>query len=84
VLDKTGALVPDAVVPVRISIGGAAELAAVGTAHPKDVYSFRQSRLKTFHGRCLAIVRPAGIAGAATVRAQADGLADAAIVVRMT
>jgi beta-galactosidase len=84
VLDKTGALVPDAVVPVRISIGGAAELAAVGTAHPKDVYSFRQSRLKTFHGRCLAIVRPAGVAGTATVRAQADGLADAAIAVRMT
>jgi beta-galactosidase len=84
VLDQAGELVPDAAVPVRISIGGAAELAAVGTAHPKDVYSFRQPRVRTFHGRGLAIVRPTGIAGVATVRAQADGLAPATAVVRMT
>jgi beta-galactosidase len=84
VLDRSGQLVPDAAVPVRVSISGAAELAAVGTAHPKDVYSFRQRRLKTFHGRCLAIVRPAGVAGVATVRAEADGFAPATVVVRMT
>jgi beta-galactosidase len=83
VLDRTGQLVPDAVVPVRISIRGSAGLAAVGTAHPKDVYSFRQSRVRTFHGRCLAIVRPQGVVGTATVRAEADGFAPATVVVRM-
>jgi beta-galactosidase len=84
VLDQAGELVPDAVVPVRFSISGAAELAAVGTANPKDVQSFRQSRPKTFHGRCLAIVRPKGAAGTATVQAQADGLEPASIVVRVS
>lgn len=83
VLDQAGERVPDAVVPVRISISGAAELAAAGSANPKDVWSFRRPDLKTYHGACLAIVRPTGAAGSATVRAQADGLAPATIVVRI-
>jgi len=83
VLDQAGELAPDAVVPVTFSISGAAELAAVGTANPKDVGSFRQLRPKTFHGRCLAIVRPKGVAGVVTVRAQAEGLAPASIVVQI-
>ena len=84
VLDQAGELVPDAVVPVTFSISGAAELAAVGTANPKDVRSFRQLRPKTFHGRCLAIVRPKGAPGAATLRVQADGLEPASIVVQVS
>jgi beta-galactosidase len=84
VLDQAGELVPDAVVPVTFSISGAAELAAVGTANPKDVRSFRQLRPKTFHGRCLAIVRPKGVPGAATLRVQADGLEPASIVVQVS
>ena len=81
VLDQAGELVPDAVIPVNFSISGAAELAAVGTANPKDVQSFRNLRPKTFHGRCLAIARSKGGAGAATIRAQADGLPAASIVI---
>jgi beta-galactosidase len=83
VLDQAGELVPDAVIPVNFSISGAAELAAVGTANPKDVESFRSVRPRTFHGRCLAIVRPKGGIGAATIRAQADGLPVAGIVVHV-
>jgi beta-galactosidase len=83
VLDQAGEIVPDAVVPVRISVSGAAELAAAGTANPKDVWSFRRPNLRTFHGRGLAIVRPVGVAGTATVRAQADGLTPASLVVRI-
>jgi beta-galactosidase len=81
VLDQAGELVPDASVPVTFSITGAAELAAVGSANPKDVASFRQLHPKTFHGRCLAIVRPKGVAGEAIVRVQAEGLPPATIAV---
>jgi beta-galactosidase len=84
VLDQAGELVPDAAVPVAISINGAAELAAVGTANPKDVQSFRRLQPKTFHGRCLAIVRPKGVAGTAMVHAYAEGLAPASIEVRVS
>ncbi|MCX6631484.1 MAG: DUF4982 domain-containing protein, partial [Candidatus Solibacter sp.] len=84
VLDQAGELVPDAVVPVSFSINGAGELVTAGSANPKDVESFRRLRPKTFHGRCLAIIRPKGAAGAATVRVQADGLTPATIVVQVT
>jgi beta-galactosidase len=84
VLDQAGELVPDAAVPVAFSITGAGELAAVGTANPKDVRSFRQPRLRTFHGRCLAVVRSRGVAGSATVQARADGLTAASVVVQVS
>ncbi len=83
VLDQAGELVPDAVVPVSLSVTGSAELAAAGSANPKDVWSFRRPRPKTFHGRCLAIVRPKGAAGVATIRAQAEGLPAASLVVQV-
>jgi beta-galactosidase len=84
VVDQAGELVPDAVVPVSVSISGAGELAAVGTANPKDVFSFRQTRPRTYHGKCLAIVRPEGAAGSVTVQAQASGLASASIVLQVS
>jgi beta-galactosidase len=83
VIDAAGEVVPDAVVAVSFTIDGAAELAAAGSANPKDVHSFRSPRPKTFHGRCLAIVRPKGVGGPVTIRAQADGLPPASIVVQV-
>jgi beta-galactosidase len=83
VVDQSGELVPDAVVPVSLSVSGAAELAAAGSANPKDVESFRRARPRTFHGRCLAIARPTGAAGGATVRAEAPGLPPASITVQV-
>ena len=84
VLDQAGELVPDAVVPVRFRITGAAELAAVGTANPKDAQSFRSLRPKTFHGKCLAIIRPKGVAGSAMVTVEADGFAPVTIPIQVT
>ena len=84
VIDQAGELVPDAVVSVSIRVTGAGELAAAGSANPKDVESFRQARPRTFHGRCLAIVRPKGIVGVLNVQAEADGFPSASIVVQVT
>ena len=74
VVDQAGELVPDAVVPVTFEVSGAGELAAAGSANPKDVFSFRRPSPKTFHGKAIAIVRPHGAAGLITVRAQASRL----------
>jgi beta-galactosidase len=74
VVDETGQLVPDAVVPVSFSVAGAGEIAAVGNANPKDVASFRRSRRNTFHGQCVVVVRPTGNAGTVEVKAEAPGL----------
>jgi beta-galactosidase len=80
VLDQDGSLVPDATAVVRFDISGAGELAATGTANPKDVRSFRQPLATTYHGKCLAIVRPTGSAGRITLVAKSDGLEPAKLV----
>lgn len=83
VVDRAGHVVPDAVVPVDIDVGGAGELAAAGSANPKDVFSFRRPTPKTFHGKALAIVRPHGGAGLVTVRARAGSLASGSLTLRV-
>jgi len=50
------------------------EIAAVGNANPKDVASFRELSRNTFHGTCVAVVRPAGKPGAIEVRADSPEL----------
>jgi beta-galactosidase len=74
VVDDKGRLVPDAVVPVSFSLKGVGELAAVGSGNPREVASFRQPHRNTFHGMCVAVVRPAGSFGAIELRADSPGL----------
>ncbi|MEJ2009878.1 MAG: DUF4982 domain-containing protein [Acidobacteriota bacterium] len=84
VLDQTGSVVPDATVPVSFDISGAGELAATGTANPKDVRSFRRAGPATYHGKCLAIVRPSGSAGRVTLLAKSEGLESARLVLKVS
>lgn len=79
VVDQQGRPVPDAVVPVTFGISGAADIAAVGNANPKDVGSFRQPWRNTFHGACVAVVRPQGRSGAIELRAESPGLQPASL-----
>jgi beta-galactosidase len=72
--DEAGRLVPDAVVPVTFSVGGAAEIVGVGNANPKDVASFQQPHRDTFQGACLLVVRPRSESGKIIIRAESAGL----------
>ena len=83
VVDAQGRPVPDAVVPVRFAVSGAGELAAVGSGNPREMASFQRPERKTFHGQCVAIVRPTGGAGTIRVRAESPGLVAAAAEVRV-
>jgi beta-galactosidase len=83
VLDQSGNLVPDAVVPVSFEISGVGELAGTGTANPKDVRSFRQPHSNTYHGKCLAIVRSTGSGGSVTLSAESPGLEPARLVLKV-
>jgi beta-galactosidase len=74
VVDESGNPVPDAVVPVSFFVSGDGEIAAVGSANPKDVASFRQPRRDTFHGKCVVVVRPTGKRGTIEVRAESPQL----------
>ena len=83
VVDAQGRPVPDAVVPVRFAVSGAGELAAVGSGNPREMASFQRPERVTFHGQCVAIVRPTGGAGTIRVRAESPGLVAAAADVRV-
>ena len=61
---------------------GAGELAAIGSTAPNDASSFQVPLRKTFQGRCLAILRPQGKSGKITLKAEADGLKAATVVVK--
>uniref|UniRef100_A0AAU2A2F4 DUF4982 domain-containing protein n=1 Tax=Streptomyces sp. NBC_00093 TaxID=2975649 RepID=A0AAU2A2F4_9ACTN len=79
VVDRHGRLVPDATYEVRFEIGGAGELAGVGNGNPHNVDSFQQPRRHTWHGRALAVLRPAKSPGRLTLTASAEGLRPATV-----
>lgn len=81
ITDARGNRLPDASVPVRFSVSGAGELAAVGSGSPNRPESFRGPVRTTFQGRALAILRPTGAPGKIKLRAEADGLAGSEITV---
>ncbi len=81
ITDAAGAPVPDIVRRIDFHVDGAGELAAVGNANPKDVASFRQPSCRTFHGRCLAVLRPLGREGRIALRATSEGLLPASVIV---
>ncbi|MCX6236640.1 MAG: DUF4982 domain-containing protein, partial [Bacteroidia bacterium] len=58
--DDAGNLVPDGDLPVTFTIAGAGEAAAIGSANPSDMRSFKSPTCTTFRGRGLVILRPTG------------------------
>jgi len=74
VVDEQNRPLPDAVVPVNFTLTGSADIAAVASANPKDVASFRQPQCRTFHGECVVIVRPKGNPGRVELRAESPNL----------
>ena len=71
-VDDTGNLVPDGDLPLTFTISGAGEAAAIGSANPSDMRSFKSPVCTTFRGRCLVILRPTGKAGEITLTAEAS------------
>ena len=82
VVDRRGTVVPTAAIPIRFAVTGAGELAATGSPAPNDTSSFHLPVRKTFEGRCLAILQSKGDAGKVTLKAEADGVKAATIVVK--
>jgi beta-galactosidase len=82
IVDRHGIVVPNAAIPIHFTVSGAGELAATGSPAPNDASSFHLPVRKTFEGHCLAILRPKGDSGKITLKAEADGVKSATIVVK--
>ena len=75
ILDSEGNLIVNADnILVNFEVSGNGEIAGVGSGSPRDMSSFQQPQKKTWHGKCLAILRPKGKAGKIQLKATAEGL----------
>lgn len=80
-VDAAGRPVPTADHVVQFAAEGRGHLAALGSSNPRHTEAYRGERHRLFRGRCLAIVRPDEQAGAIRLRAEADGLEPAEIII---
>jgi beta-galactosidase len=74
VVDKSGSVVPDATVKVKLTLTGNGELAATGNADPKDMESVNKPVISTYKGKAQAIVRPFAKDGTIVLKAESAGL----------
>jgi beta-galactosidase len=69
-------------VTVEIVDGDEGTIAAVGSGNPVSTESYRGNQRRAFRGRCLVVVRSCGTPGEIRLRAQADGLDGAEVVIQ--
>ena len=81
IVDAEGRMHPDADGEVYFTVKGEGSLAAVGSADPQSTERYRGNQRKTYRGRCLTVVKSNGKPGEIHLRAQADGLEGAEIIV---
>ena len=79
VVDAQGRIVPDAVIKIDFAVTGAGSLIGVANGNPHNADSYQRPRRWTWHGRALAILRPAKQPGLLALTATAEGLRSAHI-----
>jgi beta-galactosidase len=74
--DAQGNFIPNASIPLTLSVAGSGEIAGSGNACPYDMESFNNAVFNTYHGLALAILRPLKEknTGMIILRAEANGL----------
>jgi beta-galactosidase len=80
-LDEQGNRNPKAENLVKFEIEGAGKIIGVGNANPVSTESCQASERKAWQGRCLVIVKSEHNQGEIIVKASADGLKPASIVI---
>jgi beta-galactosidase len=83
VTDDKGDLVPDAIIPLSVSIEGPAELLAAGNACPDCMSSLTNPEFKTWQGKALIVLRPTLSTGKVKLNVSSPGLKDARVEVEV-
>ena len=85
IVDNEGNLCPRADDRVRFSVEGRAEIVAVGNGDQTSLDPFTAHWRKAFNGKCVVYLRStAGASGTITLKAEADGLAEASVLIAAT
>lgn len=80
-LDAAGVRHPKAENLVTFEIRGPGSIAAVANANPTSTESYKRPQRKAWRGRCLVIIRSATQTGSIVLRASAQGLPSAEVIV---
>ncbi len=83
ITDAAGNVVPDAEIPVKLTVSGIGEIAGSGSASPNDMESVNHPVCKTYRGQALAILRPLTNKqkGSIRLKVEADGLSTGEVTV---
>jgi beta-galactosidase len=76
VTDANGNVIPNADIPVKLTVSGDVEIAGSGSANPSDMESVNSPVCKTYRGEALAILRPLknNKKGSIKLKVEAEGL----------
>jgi len=83
VVDAQGCLQPNAANNIFFTVLGAGAIAAVGSGNPISTERYTGNQRQVFQGRCMVVVKSTGPAGEICLRAQADELATAEVVIQV-
>ncbi len=79
--DKNGNPTPLAAQPLRISLKGSGEIAAVGNGNPQSFKSFQSQTVDLFYGKAMIILRSGDEVGTMKLKVKGPGLRPAAVKV---
>jgi beta-galactosidase len=80
-VDANNILNPKANNLVHFKIEGAGTIVAVGSSNPMSTESFRQPQRKAWHGKCLVVVKSIQKEGKIVLKASAEGLESAIVII---
>jgi beta-galactosidase len=83
VVDGEGRRCPDAEHELFFTVQGVGSIAAVGNGNPVSEEPYRGHARRAYQGRCLVVVQANGEPGTVHLRAQADGLDPAEVIIRV-
>ncbi len=81
VVDKNGNTVPNADNLVKFDVSGNGFIAGVDNGNPVSLESFKAGSRKAFNGMCLAVIQSNGKTGTVSLKATAEGLPPATLVI---
>ena len=82
IVDGEGQVHPSADSAIFFTVVGGGTIAAVGSGNPVSTESYCGNQRRALRGRCLVVVRSCGTPGEIHLRAQADGLDGAEVVIQ--
>ena len=83
VVDENGRIIPFADNKIKFNVEGEGKLVSVGNGNPESHTSFKGDQMEAYHGRCLAIVSAKEEKGNLLIKASAEGLQPAELIIKV-